>query len=239
MIDYLSRQLEIDYYNLVSERKGCGLCRSMNMINPNELKSDTDNIGPWSDWQNSLKAKIILFGQDWGSVDYYEKIDNSKPYGKDRDANPTNAALRKLFEILGYKIGFPNQPIKHEDLFFSNVVLCLKNGNMQSKLPQQVYTNCSKFIKGSIRLIRPKIIIALGLETTNSILKAFEHSAFKTMTEAIGKEYTKVNVGKYPENFFHLFPVYHCGKISQNMNRTFEKQIKDWERIRDFVGKNF
>lgn len=232
-------ELKTNYYNLVTERKGCELCRSMKMVNSSELENDTENIGPWSDWQDSLKAKIVLFGQDWGSVDYYEKVERDKPYGKDKDTNPTNVSLKKLFHILGYDIGLPNQPIKQEDLFFSNSVLCLKEGNMQAKLQQQVYTNCSKFVRGIIRLIKPRIIISLGLETTNAILKAFDSSAFNTMKEVIEKKYLQINVGKYPQNYFYLFPVYHCGKISQNMNRTFDKQIEDWEKIKDFINKEF
>jgi hypothetical protein len=34
-----------------------------------------------------------------------------------------------------------------------------------------------------------------------------------------------------------VFAVYHCGAGTLNRNRTFEHQLQDWSRIREFLSR--
>lgn len=59
------------YQALVEDRKMCNACTGLipKMINPSSIESgkyDTDQIGPWTQWQGDLNAELMIVGQDWG-----------------------------------------------------------------------------------------------------------------------------------------------------------------------------
>jgi len=74
------------YRALVQKRKQCRLCDGV--INCSRFPQDSDEIGPWSLWHSDLNAEIMVVGQDWGTVLYFEKWD-----GRDEPINETNAEL--------------------------------------------------------------------------------------------------------------------------------------------------
>jgi hypothetical protein len=217
------------YNQLVQQRKQCELCKDHGMTNSSQLDYETESIGKWSDWQSSLDAKIIIAGQDWGTVDYW-----IKQKGIDSENNRTNETLRQLCLILGYEIGTVTMPIKQKDLFFTNAVLCLKSGDMSSQLPAKVYSNCNNsFLKPLISLINPKYIIAIGSKAYKNILIADGErlSEISKLSEVCGQQPIKLGYGT------HLFPVFHCGGLGL-ANRQIGKQFEDWKNIKEFIAQN-
>lgn len=216
------------YKTLVVKRKQCKECMqegdspNVRLVNPAQYPLfDTAEIGHWSKWQNSLSARIVLVGQDWGGTDYFFKYQ-----GKDFDENPTNVNLMKLFEVLGFDIGTATSPIKHADLFFTNSILCIKHGTMAAKTMQQWYSNCgSLFLKPLVDIIKPKAIIALGEKAYESVHKLFlPEKTITPLKSAVGRQITLTDS-------LSLFPVYHCGTRGININRRFPLQQQDWTRI--------
>jgi len=214
---------------LVNKRKQCSLCADNSMTNTSTLAFETNSIGKWSDWQDSLEAKIVVVGQDWGTVKYW--TDNK---GTDAKNNKTNETLRQLLLRLGYDIGTVFKPIKHKDLFFTNTVLCLKGGNMSSSIATKVYSNCSTtFLKPLVGTIKPKYLIAIGSKAYKSTLLADGVKAkdiIKISTVCGGKP-IKLSSGQF------LFPVFHCGGLGL-ANRQIKTQFEDWENINEFIRKN-
>ena len=217
------------YKTLVNQRKQCLLCVDSSMTNSSSLNFETNNIGKWSDWQDSLDAKIIVVGQDWGTVKYWN--DNK---GIDAENNKTNETLRQLLMILGYDIGTVFSPIKHKDLFFTNTVLCLKAGNMSSPVPTKVYSNCSTtFLKPLLNAISPRYIIALGSKAYESILvsNGVKQKEIAKISSICGGQPIKLASGQF------LFPVFHCGGLGL-ANRQIGIQFEDWKNIKEFIVKN-
>jgi len=222
----MNKQLE--YQKLVSARKACRLCKEYGMTNQSATQFDSASIGKWTDWQGNIDAKVMVIGQDWGSLDYW-----NKNQGNGTDTNPTNCNLMQLSGILGFDIGVVSNPNRSEPIFFTNSVLCLKDGNMSSPVLKKCYYNCgSKFLKPQIDIIKPQVIISLGYAPYASILELYRPigiDQIRPLRDVIRKE---------PINFhdedFKLFPVYHCGGLGL-ANRKLDEQKKDWENIKRWL----
>ncbi len=225
---------EIQYRKLVEKRKRCTRCENLDppLINPSNVNNgvyDSDEIGPWSLWQGSLNAKILLVGQDWGTEDHF-----IQRRGRDTSRNTTNKNLMKLFKSIGYPIKAPEEnDFGNADLFFTNLVLCLKRGNLQSRIDPRAGDCCAKlFLKPLIEIIQPKVVITLG------------NIAYESIAEVYGLDPNRFSetVVERPEGFLLregtvMFPVYHCGARSVNMNRSFEEQKNDWRKIKNYLER--
>jgi hypothetical protein len=81
----------MSYEQLVCARKQCRKC-SGELINPGD---QCDEVGPWTRWLGSRPAKVILGGQDWGTVGYFQKH-----HGRDISNNSTNKRLAEFLSCL-------------------------------------------------------------------------------------------------------------------------------------------
>ena len=217
------------YTNLVNSRKVCNDC-GIAIDNPARWEKDgydSLQIGPWSRWQGNLDAKLMVVGQDWGTPTYFKKWK-----GFDNPKNPTNLNLMDLLKAIGFKI----EPFTCKDqigeLFFTNAILCLKQGNLQSEVKDKWFQNCcEKFLKPLIDIIKPQVVVALGEKAFYSILETFSMS-YKRQKYGIIVTTVGRAGGIELSNGTRLFPVYHCGTRIINTNtRSKTEQVKDWKQI--------
>ena len=216
------------YKMLVSDRKACRRC--LGLTNPATFDGgcfDSDEIGPWSQWQGYLNAPMMVVGQDWGGTKYFG--DNK---GRDIQGNPTDINLIKLVGAAGFSIQDVYLPQGQNVLFFTNAILCLKDGNLQSPVQKDWFVNCATLLRRQIEIVSPAVVVGLGKHAHEAIL-----SCFNLKAGPFRKEVESVNGRELP-NGIHAFAVYHCGSKSLNMNRRMEEQIKDWTRIRRFLAKD-
>lgn len=141
-----------EYKALVAERKACHLCCSLtNPVDVDGGQFDSDQIGPWSWWQGNLDASLMIVGQDWDSRQNFIDYKGREPINY-----TTNLALIKLVGIAGFSIGDPNSQEGRNVAFFTNAVLCLKEGKAQAGVWKRWFNNCTHFsanrLKLSIRL---------------------------------------------------------------------------------------
>ncbi len=209
------------YNALVTKRKQCGLCSESGLANPSCFVGlDSDHIGPWSRWQGNLNAEIMVVGQDWGDKAYFEKWKG----GDHPSGNPTNSNLQKLLLQFGIAIKTPQEPQEHS-VFFTNIILCLKDGGLQAPIKDEWLSNCSEnFFLPLVEIIQPKIILALGERVSKTILDMYgiPFSKSATLSKLMDRSPIRVTESTY------LFPVYHCGAGGVNRNRLLEKQLEDW-----------
>ena len=158
------------YDAMVARRRACRACAGLQ--NPSFVADgayDSTEIGPWSTWQSNLDAPIVVVGQDFGDVAYFEKH-----CGADSASNRTNANLVQLLGSIGINVGLPGSRDGRGDLFFTNAVLCLKGGGMQAKVRSEWFRECGKrFLRAQIELVRPKVVVGLGERAHNAVLVAF------------------------------------------------------------------
>lgn len=190
--------------------------------NPSQIeggKFDCTQIGPWSLWQGNLEAEMLVIGQDWGDENYFRLNE-----GRDTDDNITNQNLRKLLTSIGLDPGPPSSPTA-QPLFFTNAVLGIKSGGMSADLKHDWLRHSSLNFTGPlIEIIRPRLIVALGISAYKALRFIFPSLPYEPMN----------NLLKYPP--FHLpengilFPMAHCGGLG-SVNRNIEVQLKDWKKI--------
>lgn len=121
------------------------------------------------------------------------------------------------FEILLAHIG-----LKRADVFITNAVLCnpLEIGNNRRPKKSEI-KNCSSFLKETLELIRPQVVVTLGsvgLQALNLLL-ATQYQ--------LNKEVAK----KLSTPDFILFPLYHPSPRVTNWMRPLNQQKKDFKKI--------
>jgi uracil-DNA glycosylase len=214
---------------LVAKRKACIECGTA-LKNPSACcdgRYDSDEIGPWSVWQGNLDAEVIIVGQDWGDVAYFEEHK-----GRDHPDNPTNTKLIELLRIIGIDIGTGSEQGRRGAVFLTNAILCLKQGGLQGMVQDKWFGNCGRlFLKPLIEWIRPKVLITLGERAYRTIEKCYSlpNRRFRDAVESPATLPPLLCGAR-------LFPVYHCGRRILNTHRNPEQQKADWERMHRILG---
>lgn len=215
-----------EYAALVAARKACRLCAPA-LTNPAAVESgryDSDEVGPWSRWQGHLSARLMVVGQDWGDTRYFTRY-----AGREALLNPTNVALPKLLDVLGIVVGGPGEATGQDVVFFTNAILCLKEGGLQSKVQDAWFRHCAGYLRRQIEIVGPDVVVGLGERAFRSILSAFGLKARSLRREVEDAE------GTVLPNRSRAFAVYHCGARIQNMYRNLDAQKADWARLRRFL----
>jgi DNA polymerase len=214
--------VEAEYVALVAARKLCAAC--VGLINPARCANgayDSDEIGPWTRWQGALDAQLMLVGQDWGDVAYFETHQ-----GVDEARNPTNRSLRLLFGEAGFDIEDVGAVSGRGSIFLTNAVLCLKTGGLGAPVRSAWFNECGRrFLRPQVELVRPRALVALGERAYRSVCYAFGRrpGSFRTAVEA--PDPTPLIPG------VRLFPVYHCSPRVLAATRRLDQQKADWRRI--------
>jgi DNA polymerase len=215
-----------EYAALVARRKACRAC--VGLTNPSALDAgvfDSDQIGPWSRWQGSLSAELMIVGQDWGDTRYFRKYQ-----GWDYERNPTNLTLISLLESVGITIAAPPSGADHPSVFLTNAVLCLKEDGLQGPVTPQWFANCSSFLRRQVEIVGPKVLVSLGNKALQSVRGAFGLPP-KTLAAAVRDlDGDVLPLGSAGNT--RLFAVYHCGRRVLNTHRPLKSQLADWARVR-------
>jgi DNA polymerase len=218
----------------VQQRKGYRLCTGL--TNPADATCchlDSDEIGPWSRWQGNLDADIVVVGQDWGGTGYWHRWE-----GRDEPSgNETNENLQKLLAHIGIHVGRPREAQEHI-AFFTNLILCLKEGNLQAPVTDNWFKNCSThFFKPLIEIINPKVILALGKKPSEFILDVFAVAYSKNAKLA-----ALMDDAPYQLNHSTVFfPLYHCGARGVKINRRsctddpLSRHKSDWAKVKAWL----
>jgi DNA polymerase len=217
-----------DYAELVSRRKACRACTGL--TNPSAVDDgafDSNHVGPWSRWQGNLSADLMLVGQDWGDTRYFRRF-----RGLDDDNNPTNRTLMKLLQGIGIVIGPPSSADNDGQVFFTNAVLCLKEGGLQGPVQPAWFLNCAPFLRRQIEIIAPKVVVTLGAHALLAVRQALQLRP-RGLASSVADTEGEILVGTT-----RLFAVYHCAARVLNRHRKLDVQIQDWARVGNALRSN-
>ena len=215
------------YAALVTARKSCRLC--VGLTNPADFEHgryDSDEVGPWTFWQGNLDAKLMVVGQDWGDTQYF-----SRHAGREGPRNPTNVTLVKLLEGIGVSVCAPGSSANTKVAFFTNAVLCLKEGGLQAKVQGAWFQNCAMHLRRQVEIVQPRVVVGLGARAFSSIILF----AFSLPPRIFKNAVTDVE-GTMLSNGSRAFAVYHCGARILNTHRRLDAQRADWARIGRFLN---
>jgi DNA polymerase len=224
----MTAQRQTIYEGLGTARKQCARCEGL--VNPSRCADgqyDSEEIGPWTRWQGRLDAELMVVGQDWGDVGYFESH-----CGLDEAKNPTNRRLRELLAQAGFEVADVGVAADHGTVFLTNAILCLKSGGLGGPVKSAWFAECGpRFLRPQIELVRPRAVVALGERAYRAICRAFDMRArqFRAAVESECKAELLLGV--------RLFPVYHCSPRVLAATRTWDKQESDWHRIGVALGR--
>ncbi len=217
---------QLTYAELVAARKSCDACPSL--TNPSQAyggKLDSNRIGPYTRWQGNLNSPVIVVGQDFADVDSFAKLDG---WPGEVGTVPTNKHLVELTAAAGLPIQAPKRHEPDDRLFFTNAILCLKHGNMGSKVLEKCSRNCGQnFLCKTIKLVKPRAVVTLGGLALNATLQSFGIPRWNgRLDQLIDSDQTY----DLPCDAV-LFPMYHPSRRVLNNYRSLDQQKSDWARF--------
>jgi len=228
----------VEYDKLIRKRKACRECECLGLTNQSVFaggKYDSSEIGAWSRWQGNLNAELMVIGQDFANKERFETTEGLP------DPNfRTNKTLVELLGRAGFDIQLPETAMQFSDktknrglLFFTNAILCLKQGTAQSPVKAECFQKCGEhFLRPLIDLVKPKVVVCLGRRAYRGVMVAYGKNPRKFRSAVDSEEPDTL-----PPNGISVFAVYHCGARVQNSHRSLDEQREDWTRIGNFLKK--
>ncbi|MCT0211998.1 uracil-DNA glycosylase family protein [Synechococcus sp. CS-1326] len=132
----------------------------------------------------------------------------------------------------GLAINAPQAGASEDVIFVTNAVLCLKQGKKNARVQSSYFANCGRhFQRPLIELVKPKAVATLGVGALNSILKAFDFKRKDSLGKLLKTE-TTFDLPGGPR----LFPMAHPSRIVLNTTRPLELQLKDWQKLGEFLA---
>ena len=176
-------------------------------------------VSPWSVASCNLDSDFMIVGQDWLSEDKLSTV-NEEILNVGRDESlDTNKNLKKYLNGLNLDI---------EDVFSTNLFPFVKPGNMSSSIPVADFDYAfENYLKPQIKIIRPKVIVALGASVFKQFFRASGDKSYRSFSEMI-------KIGHVDFLNSRVFPVYHPGKMGTNNAGSFEEAQKLWDAIKNY-----
>ena len=195
----VSLSREERFEELVEAVQGCTLC---------PVISDRSKV--LSRRNGSLEARVMFVAEAPGRL------------GADRTGVPLfGDRAGRNFQTLIEHVGWDR-----EDLFVTNAVLCnprTPEGNNRRPRRTEI-ANCSRYLKRTIDIIQPDVVVALGGIVLVSLRICSPH-------DAVLKSHVGTAVAWYDRT---LVPLYHPGPRAL-LHRRFTRQKRDYMWLRDFV----
>jgi DNA polymerase len=202
-------------------RKACDCCPYL--TNASRIEGgrlDCDRIGAYSRWQGNLDAKLVIVGQDFADVDGF--LLNR---GWAREQVQTNLTLMKLVAEAGVRIDRPRYGSSDDQLFFTNAILCMKQGGMQAAVSDSCFRECgTRFLRPTIEVVAPRVVVTLGTKSLRAVCWAFNHVPPATLSEAVARPISITNATV-------LMPLYHPSRTVLNTMRSYDAQRIDWREV--------
>jgi len=213
---------------LAERRKTCDICcrlDSSSICNGSSFDFDPPVVSYWSQWLGHSRPKLLIVGQDFGSIQYFLDF-----RGKDDPGSPTNENLRKLLQEAGIDVGAPPISDPNAPVFLTNSILCLKHGSMAAPIRTRWVRNCSSVhLRPLIELLRPLVTVGMGTNGWTAVRNALKLSG---VPERIGEAAGKM----WPTSPDHVvFAVGHCSGLGL-VNRSWDKQVRDWKQIGEVLA---
>jgi hypothetical protein len=181
---------------------------------------ECDYVSPYSKSAHNVDAEVFIILQDWSSDENMSgeicKETNLLGYTPSRGSN------KNLIKLLK-----ENLNLELKDTYATNLFPYIKMGKMSATIKSTDMSKAAKeFTLPMIDIIKPKIAIALGMETFNALRKSCDLKPAKNMTEAVEFTFTFSDTT--------IFFQAHPSQQSQN-TRTKVLVTKDWECMADFL----
>lgn len=141
-------------------------------------------VSPYSKTAGNVDARVLILLQDWSSDDRLQgPLDPEAVRLGYTPRLPTNRNLTLLLkETFGLEL---------QDVFGTNLFPFIKTGGLSSRIPTQDLERAAReFALPQIAIVRPVVVVCLGLATFNAIRRVYGMPTNGTLAEAIGSAFT-------------------------------------------------
>jgi uracil-DNA glycosylase len=140
--------------------------------------------------------------------------------------------VKKFLEIAGISISLPLDSPEGGSLFFTNAILCHKEGSDKACVYPDWYRNCGpRYLKPLIDIVSPKVVICMGKWAYETVMRCYDLEP-KPLQVAVD-----AGVPVILSDGIKLFVVYHCSPTAR-MTRKDEQQENDWAQIGKWLKRN-
>jgi uracil-DNA glycosylase family 4 len=195
----MENKREMDFNDLVSEASNCNLCPRM----CGRKKVLLDKNG-------NINAKVMFIAEAPGRL-------GAERTGIPLCGDDTGKNFQELIQSIGWK---------REDMFITNAVLCNpQNSKKNNGTPtKREIKNCSSYLKKTIELVNPKVIVTLGKTALDALHNIRVHNVIFGQSMA----------QKASWNNRILFPLYHPGNQAKKYRKK-ERQMADFAALKCMV----
>ena len=185
---------------------------------------DCWHVSPYTLTAGNVNAAIFVLLQDWASYDWLKSRTKDwrlRRLGYDPTLQ-TNSTLKRLLRA--------TFRVKLGDVYATNAYPFLKRGAMHAAIPfSKLVESVRQYSLPQVRIIRPRLVICLGLNTFNAVRVACHRPQIRPLSKAIAKPF------RFRRSQFWCQA--HTGWQGQtNRNRgNPNRSTSDWRRMRRAV----
>ena len=169
-----------------------------------------------------VNADVLIIGEAPGRLGANE---TGIPFTKDK----SGVLLQKILGEIGLSESEPESTRpKLKNVYITNIVKCnpqTQNGNNRSPSKEEIF-NCSNFLQKELEIIKPSLVVTLGIPSTKIILgEKFSGNAFGKIVKT---------------NEFSVLPIWHPAFIIRgggSQKLTEAQYIKYFRKILRFIPK--
>lgn len=211
-----------EFEDLIAARKACRACveRSPGRIRScAEFDFDPDVVSHWEQWLGHRKPKLVVVGQDFGNVGYFQRC-----RGRDEPDNKTNENLYRLLTAAGIDVKHPSRRDAEAPVFLTNSILCIKEGPMAGPILSSWVDACTeRHLRPLLRILDPPVAVGMGNAGWRAVRAAFAlKDAPRLISRAAGSHWVADGT--------RVFAVGHCSPLGI-INRPWPQQLADWQWI--------
>jgi restriction system protein len=181
---------------------------------------ECDHVSPYTKSAGNCDADIMVMLQDWNSDECLsgpvKQCRVELGYNPDNDTNVN--LIRLLRETFGITLA---------DTYATNLFPFAKGGRMNADIPRDDMLRAAReFALPQIRIVKPKLVICLGLSTFNALRQASGWSRCSPLELAISKPFNIDTASVWCQA--------HTGRLGQN-NRNkggVNRVSQDWQRMK-------
>lgn len=170
---------------------------------------------PWTKSGHNVDAAVMVVGQDWSSVDALsEPNEQVAQFGFD----PTFPTNKNLDGLLARHFG-----LTRAQCYLTNLFVFIKHGDASSSIRMKdLVFSAQQFTMPEIEIIRPSLVICLGLTTFKALRRAAGFKGTLNMAQSIQSPF------RLAASKVHC--VAHTGALGMN-NRGRDQVELDWQAL--------
>ena len=185
---------------------------------------ECDWVSPYTRTAGNVDAAVMVLLQDWASHEWCGGAFD--PETAKLGYTPSEPTSRNLVRLLHDTFG-----LSLEEAYGTNLFPFVKSGGMSASIPMpDLVKAATDFALPQIAIVRPRLVICLGLVTFTAARLACGHSAPLNMATAIESPF------QYEESLICCQShTGHFGRINRNRG-GIDRVSQDWVRMKEQAG---